>query len=98
MADQHKHRREPQNKSGIVFLHDQEEGIIPVQVSVARPDRGEHGTAVMDTMENSEVGKVVTMMGAPLRQRLRSANDASTYAWFAFSAQGRKDAPPLIRR
>ena len=52
----------------------------------------------MDVMENSGVGKVVTMIGAPLRQRLRSANDASTYAWFAFSAQGRKDAPPLIRR
>ena len=50
----------------------------------------------MDVMEKSEVGKVVTMMGAPLRQRLRSANDASTYAWFAFSAQGRKDAPPLL--
>ena len=53
---------------------------------------------MIDVMENSAVGKVVTMMGAPLRQRLRSANDASTYAWFAFSAQGRKDAPPLIRR
>ena len=97
MADQHKHRREPQNKSGIVSRHDQEEGIIPVQVSGrGRPRRTR--TAVMDVMENSEVGKVVTMMGAPLRQRLRSANDASTYAWFAFSAQGRKDAPPLIRR
>ena len=52
----------------------------------------------MDVMEKSEVGRVVTMIGAPLRQRLRSANDASTYAWFAFSAQGRKGAPPLIRR
>ena len=36
------------------------------------------------------------MKDAPLRQRLRSANDASTYAGFAFSAQGRKDAPPLL--
>ena len=36
------------------------------------------------------------MKDAPLRQRLRSANDASTYAGFAFSAQGRKDAPPLV--
>ena len=52
----------------------------------------------MDAMKKSEVGRVVTMWVAPLRQRLRSANDASTYARFAFSAQGRKDAPPLIRR
>ena len=65
---------------------------------MARPTAKNTEQAVMDVMENPEVGRVVTMIGAPLRQRLRSANDASTYAWFAFSAQGRKDAPPLIRR
>ena len=97
MADQHKHRREPQNKSGIVSRHDQEEGIIPVQVSWrGRPWRTRNG-------RDGRYGKVGSRKsrdheGAPLRQRLRSANDASTYAWFAFSAQGRKDAPPLIRR
>ena len=97
MADQHKHRREPQNKSGIVSGTIRRKASSPCRCH-GEADRGEHGTAVMDVMENSEVGKVVTMIGAPLRQRLRSANDASTYAWFAFSAQGRKDAPPLIRR
>ena len=44
-------------------------------------------------MGKSSVEKVFCIQEAPLRQRLRSANDASTYAWCCIFRSGAQCAP-----